>query len=542
MVLMRLVKKKRNPPAPSASQGASSGTSSEKAPRRQPWKILVIDDEPSIHTLTQLILKRMEFAGRKIQLFSAFSAQEAKEVLHKEKNIAVALVDVVMESEHAGLDLVNYIREDLGNQYVRLIIRTGQAGSAPEREVIDQYDIDDYKDKTELTAQKMYTTIRSALKAYRDIMIIDSNRQGLERILDATPGLYLPNFDSVDQFFQGVLQQLIGLCQLGRNGLLCTINGFISTFDSNHARLRAGTGDFSLRDKSRRHPESIELIRTCSRIIREKREPRPGELKPDTLLLPLGNEEKAPGFIYLENARSLSDDDQHLIRVLINQCAAALENLKLHLELKEANRESLYMLAVAAEFKDKTTGAHIQRIAEYTRLLALETGMSEEKAESLAQSSMLHDIGKLGVPDIVLQKPGRLTEEEHAVMQTHTTMGFRILEKHQWFQEAREIALNHHERWDGGGYPGGLQGEAIPLSARIVAVADVYDALLHERPYKKAWTPERCLENLQENAGTQFDPAVVAAFIRLAERGVVPVQQKKAASEKKQSNDQQTSR
>lgn len=537
MVLMRLVRKKIHPVSNSVSQHPESG----KAPRRQAWKILVVDDEPSVHTLTRLILKRMEFAGRKVQLFSAFSAQEAKEFLHKEQNIAVALVDVVMESEHAGLDLVNYIREELENRHVRLIIRTGQAGSAPEREVIDHYDIDDYKDKTELTAQKMYTTIRSALKAYRDIMIIDSNRRGLERILEATPGLYLPNFDSVDQFFQGVLEQLIGLCQLGKNGLLCTINGFISTFDSNHARLRAGTGDFSQQDKVTCQPECLEIIKTCSNIIREGREAHPGELQPDALLLPLGDDKEAPGFIYLENARYLSGDDQHLIRVLINQCAAALENLKLHFELKEANRESLYMLAVAAEFKDKTTGAHIQRIAEYTRLLALETGFSEEEADNLSQSSMLHDIGKLGIPDAILQKPGHLSEEEQAVMQTHTTLGFRILEKHQWFQEAKGIALSHHERWDGSGYPGGLEGDAIPLAARIVSVADVYDALLHERPYKKAWAPEDCLRNLQENAGSQFDPTVVAAFVRLAERGVVPVQQAEQAPEK-QDDDLQAKR
>ncbi|RWX47403.1 CheY chemotaxis protein or a CheY-like REC (receiver) domain [Candidatus Electrothrix aarhusensis] len=257
---MRLVKKKRSPLS-----------STEEAPE-QPWKILVIDDEPSVHTLTQLILKRMKFSGRRVQLFSAYSAEEAKKVLHEEADIAVAVVDVVMESEHAGLELVEYIREELGNGYIRLVIRTGQAGSAPEREVIDHYDIDDYKDKTELTAQKLYTAIRSALKAYRDIMIIESNRQGLERILNATPGLYLPSFDSADQFFQGVLQQVIGLCQLGKNGLLCTINSFISTFDSDDAQVRAGTGDFFLRDNINQNPECVEVIRSCSRIIKEGRE------------------------------------------------------------------------------------------------------------------------------------------------------------------------------------------------------------------------------------------------------------------------------
>jgi response regulator RpfG family c-di-GMP phosphodiesterase len=513
---MRLVRKKRSPPAVKDQVFS------------QPWKILVIDDDPSVHTLTQLILKRMEFSGRKIQLFSAYSAQEAKEILTHQSDIAVALVDVVMESEHAGLELVEYIRGELGNQYVRLIIRTGQAGSAPERDVIDHYDIDDYKDKTELTAQKLYTAIRSALKAYRDIMTIESNRQGLERILHATPGLYLPNFDSIDEFFQGVLQQLIGLCHLGKNGLLCTINGFISTFDCHRTQIRAGTGDFALY-RNNEPPECRELILTCSAIIRERRVPRPGELEPGALLLPIGNKKHIQGFIYLENTSCLTRDDRHLIQVMVNQCSAALENLKLHFELKEANQESLYMLAMAAEFKDQETGEHIHRISEYTRLLALEMGMQEEDAHHCAQASILHDIGKLGIPDAILQKPARLTEEEFSLVRRHTTLGARILEQHHWFQLARDVALFHHEHWDGGGYPRGLKGKDIPLPARIVSVADVYDALSHKRPYKEAWAPERCLANLRENAGTQFDPTVVAAFLRLVDQGLLPVTSDKKA-------------
>ena len=518
---MRLVRKKRNPAL------------SVARPSLRAWKILVIDDDPAVHTLTQLILKRMEFAGRKVKLFSAHSAQEARKILHHETDIAVALVDVVMESEHAGLDLVEYIRGELGNQYIRLIIRTGQAGSAPERDVINQYDIDDYKDKTELTAQKLYTAIRSALKAYRDIMTIETNRQGLERILHATPGLYLPCFDSVDQFFQGVLQQVIGLCNLGKNGLLCTINGFISTFDHNHAQIRAGTGDFALDQANQQQHECLELIQICAKIIRQGRIPRPGELKPGSLLLPLGNQEHIAGFIYLENTSFLTKDDQHLIQVMANQCSSALENLKLHFELKEANRESLYMLAMAAEFKDQETGDHIHRISEYSRILALELGMQEKEARDFSQASTLHDIGKLGIPDAILQKPARLTQEEYALIRRHTTLGARILEQHHWFQLARDIALYHHEHWDGGGYPFGLRGENIPLTARIVSVADVYDALSHKRPYKEAWAPELCLANLRENAGTQFDPAVVNAFVRLVDRGVLPLKPAKRPGLKK---------
>ncbi|MCI5142786.1 MAG: HD domain-containing protein [Candidatus Electrothrix sp. ATG1] len=261
----------------------------------------------------------------------------------------------------------------------------------------------------------------------------------------------------------------------------------------------------------------------CSRIVREGRVPHPGELKTGALLLPLGNKELPPGFIYLETTRSLSKDDQHLIQVMVNQCSSALDNLRLHFQLKEANRESLYMLALAAEFKDRETGGHIHRISEYTRLLALELGMREEDAEKCAQASILHDIGKLGIPDAILQKKERLTEEEFLLIQNHTTLGARILEQHHCFLLARDIALYHHEHWDGGGYPQGLKGDEIPLAARIVSVADVYDALSHKRPYKEAWAPEHSLANLRENAGTQFDPAVVDAFLALIDRGVFPI-------------------
>ncbi|MBF0120040.1 MAG: hypothetical protein HQK79_14490 [Desulfobacterales bacterium] len=133
------------------------------------WKILIVDDEQDVHDVTKLSIKNLFFDGKKIQLLHAFSAKEANQILQQESNIAVALIDVVMETDHAGLELVKSIREKLNNHYIRLIIRTGQPGVAPEKYVIDEYDIDDYKEKTDLISQKLYTTIRCAIKGYRDI-------------------------------------------------------------------------------------------------------------------------------------------------------------------------------------------------------------------------------------------------------------------------------------------------------------------------------------------------------------------------------------
>ncbi len=185
----------------------SSATTQKPKAGPSVWKILVIDDEADIHAMTRLALDDFEFGGKKLQILKAMSGIEAREILAKEPNIAVAFVDVVMETDDAGLKLVDFIRNELKYFLIRLIIRTGQPGVAPEREVIERYDIDDYKDKTELTADKLYTTLRLALKSYRDLTTLDTNRKALTKILDAAPELYHPQ--SITQFLTVYLLKLL---------------------------------------------------------------------------------------------------------------------------------------------------------------------------------------------------------------------------------------------------------------------------------------------------------------------------------------------
>ncbi|HEU0014892.1 MAG TPA: HD domain-containing phosphohydrolase [Longimicrobium sp.] len=186
-------------------------------------------------------------------------------------------------------------------------------------------------------------------------------------------------------------------------------------------------------------------------------------------------------------------------------------------ELERTHMEVLERLAEAAELRDDDTGQHTRRVGALAARLAAALGMSPEAAAVLRHSATLHDVGKIGIPDAILLKPGRLTPEERAVMQSHTTIGARILDEGRTplMQSAERIARHHHERWDGGGYPGGLAGEDIPLDARIVAVADVFDALSHDRPYRPAWPPEKVYEELRAQAGAHFDPRVVDAFLAL---------------------------
>lgn len=187
-------------------------------------------------------------------------------------------------------------------------------------------------------------------------------------------------------------------------------------------------------------------------------------------------------------------------------------------ELEEARQEILDRLARAAEFRDDDTGQHTQRVGWLAQRLAEAMALPSGQVDLLRKAAPLHDIGKIGIPDAVLLKAGKLSPRERALMETHTEIGARILSGSRYpiLQMAEEIALTHHERWDGTGYPAGLSGKAIPIPGRIVAVADVFDSLTHVRPYKPAWTVRQTLAEIRAQAGRHFDPMVVEALLRVA--------------------------
>jgi putative two-component system response regulator len=190
-------------------------------------------------------------------------------------------------------------------------------------------------------------------------------------------------------------------------------------------------------------------------------------------------------------------------------------------ELKKGYIDVVTMLSVACEGRDEDTGFHVQRVQHYTEQLALEMGMTAEDADHFGLMSILHDIGKLYIPDSILKKPAKLDDGEWKLMQTHAQLGVKILGENPFFAVAREIAGSHHEKFDGSGYPVGLKGNDIPLSARIVAVADVFDALTSRRPYKEPWPVEKAIATMQSQAGAHFDPAVVDSLNVLFKKGTI---------------------
>lgn len=184
-------------------------------------------------------------------------------------------------------------------------------------------------------------------------------------------------------------------------------------------------------------------------------------------------------------------------------------------ELEESQKEILHRLALAGEYRDNETGNHVQRVSHSSRALALATGIGEDAAEMILHASPMHDVGKIGIPDHILLRPGRLEGEDLQIMRNHVEIGGNILDKHNApvMKMAHAIALAHHERWDGKGYPRGLAGSDIPLEARIVAICDVFDALTSVRPYKPAWSIDDAVNYVREQAGMHFDPVLANTFL-----------------------------
>lgn len=324
------------------------------------WKILIVDDEKDVHEVTIMALKRLTLDSKKIEFLSAYSALEAKEIMQLNPDIAITLLDVVMEEDNSGLTLVKYIREVLCNDMVRIILRTGNPGQAPEESVTLNYDINDYRSKTDLTALSLRTMIITTLRSYKAIATIK----------------------------------------------------------------------------------------------------------------------------------------------------------RLNKEIQDTEREIIYTLGEITEFRSAETGNHVRRVGEISALLGRKLGLPEDEVVNLSLAASLHDLGKIAIDEAILNKPGKLTFEEFEVMKTHSILGYEILNKsnRSLLKSAAIIAKEHHENFDGSGYPSMLKGNNINTISRIVALVDVFDALSNKRVYKEAWTKEEIGEFILSEKGKKFDPEIVDLF------------------------------
>lgn len=485
------------------------------ARRAPPWKVLLLEPSAGLRQAIVHQLQGLELGGRGLYLLEASSQAQALDCLDAHPDLALALLAQGADGERDGLGLVRHIRQVRGNPMLRIILRLSDAGSAPQRSDIERLDIDDCRDAQDCSAQTLYLCVRLALKGYRDLQTIALNRQGLSHILSVTPDLYDLHRDKLEDYFRGVLMQLIGICKVGQSGLISTIDGMVMTVEGQDVCIRAGAGDFEegVGNADRR----AQIVDLCSKVVTGHAATE--GLRAGAVVVPLAVGKAVFGFVYLESADDLSLSDRELIQVLANQCASSLQNFRLNHSLEESYEEAIDMLAQVAEYKDSATGSHIHRIEEYTRLLAQELGLPPHEVARFSRASRLHDIGKVGIPDELLRKRGSLSADEFETMKQHSTIGDAILKRSPAMALARLVARSHHEHWDGTGYPDGTAGAAIPFVARIVAVVDVFDALISHRPYKGPWLEDKAVAAVADGSGRHFDPAIAQAFLAIHARG-----------------------
>ena len=474
-----------------------------EAPRVSPWKVLVVDDEPEVHAVTRLVLGNFRFSDRPLQFLNAHSANQAEVMLREHPDIAVMLLDVVMETDRAGLELVRHVRERIGNHFVRIVLRTGQPGQAPEQQVIAAYDINDYKEKTELTAQKLTTTMYSALRGYRDMRMIESNRRGLERVIDAST--YIFSHEHSQRFANAVLDQLSDLFGGDRGALYCRITGAPAL---EHFAITAATGEYRNMIGRNAHESLPGPIAASMRSAIANRE---SVFTDDHYVLYVSDSRSPEVLLYAGENHNPGGLGNRLVEVFSTNISVAFENLHLHRGLLDSQLEMVHLLAGAAETRSYETANHVKRVGVIAEMLGQLYGLDERTTSDLRLAAPLHDIGKIGIPDAILNKPGAHTPEEVDIMRTHAQLGVNLLvaSKRPLLKLAAEIALTHHENWDGSGYPHGLRGEAIPIGGRITMLADVFDALGSERCYKQPWAPDDIRAFIVEQNGTKFEPRLV---------------------------------
>jgi len=479
-------------------------------PSLKPWRIMIVDDEPGIHEVTKLALKGVKFAERSLEFVDCYSGAEACKVIEREPNIALMLLDVVMETDDAGLNVAKFVRETIGNHDVRIVLRTGQPGQAPERDVITKFDINDYKEKTDLTSGKLYTLIYSSLRAYRDITTIAASKKGLALVIEASANIFKLN--GITCFARGVLEQLTALVQSDPGAVYLKSKTDFSAlavrYDVNHWQVLAGSGSYSsYNDKDMNTFLTENHIEILDAAIKQ----RQSVYQNRTYAAFFEDRNKNINVLLLDGVDLIAPFESDLIQLFMRNVSIAFENINLQEDLEETQSEIVCLLGESVERRSRETGNHVRRVAAISEVLALACGLSNEEAQILKYASPLHDLGKIAIPDMILNKKGIHTPEETVIMREHAEIGFQMLapSKRKILQAAATIAHEHHERWDGAGYPRQLSGKDIHVYGRITAIADVFDALSNDRCYKKAWPIEEVLKFFSAESGRQFDPSLV---------------------------------
>ena len=475
------------------------------------WHMLVVDDAPEVLEVTSMALKGLKFFGKELQIHAADSARQAKQILLGDIPFAIAIVDVVMETDHAGLDLIRWIRDEQKNHRIRLVIRTGQPGQAPERDVISTLDINDYKAKTELTADKLYTLIYACLRSYRDIVALHRNKLGLEAIIQSSNKIFA--HQSLADFTQGALIQLCALLHIDTGALYTNVDCIAASHGDKYSKVLAATGRFK---EFLNEPLDKVLAARDETKFQELYRAGGQKFGDDFFIGVYKSRLGFDNLLFLDGIKIDSELDKQLVEIFSANIGIAFDNQAIFEETETTQRQMIYHLAEARENGSKQPGKHVQLVALICQTPAQAMDMEPREIEVLYRAVPLHDIGKVAIPDHILNKPRKLEPDEWEIMQSHAQIGFDMLNHSQLdvLKVAAIIAAQHHENWDGSGYPKGKKGLDIHIYGRIAAVADVFDVLYNKRCYKDPWPVEDIMSFFKKMSGVKFEPSLVDLVVK----------------------------
>ncbi len=599
-----------------------SDDTDNKNRNKETWKILIADDEPDVHTLTKTVLKNYTYKDKPLQFISTYSGKETIDVVKKNKDIVLIILDVIMEDDDSGLQVVKTIRDVFNNHTAQIILRTGQPADLPENDVVMKYEINDYKEKTELTSKKLITSITTAIRTYENICALKKSKEEYGKLYYDLKKIML-------SFDKSVIAS-----KVDENGKLIYVSqAFCQNFEYSSEELLGKTHDF-LRHKKQDKAILADIMKSYA-----EKKPWEGDLmyltknghtlwahvcrfpeynsnnkftnftniftnityqkKVESLNYELNNllstfdehviaskTDKNGKIVYISTAfyktsgykknelldhshgvlshkdttkefyqdlwdtissghvwsgeikdRKKNGDAFWLYTIITPEydirgnllCYTAISqdithqkyieeaNQKIEIlntEIEETQKEVVFRMGSIGESRSKETGMHVKRVADYSKILARYSGIDEKESEILRLASPMHDIGKVAIPDAILNKPGKYTPEEFEIMKTHAQIGYEMLNmsKRKILQVAAIVAHQHQEKYDGTGYPQGLKGDEIHIYGRITAIADVFDALGSDRVYKKAWEDEEIFDYLNNQKNKHFDPELVEIF------------------------------